>query len=781
MALLVIVAACGGGGGGGSDDLQIRFDRSAVSLSAQEGPNPGQGAVVINATAVGGSATESVFVGAELQGVGLVQPIAVSIDTNARTAQITLVPNTTLVPGTYSGNVRLLACKDPQCVAHHAGSPFTVSYTSVITPRFRVSVNSLNFAAVETTQADARMVEVTLPQGVTASTIAVEYGAGATPWLQFNSQGQNYVVRPLGGLPVGEYTAVLRLEASPTELPIRIPVQLRVSAGLVVQPALDLTINSNSPISATSGDAPISAAAGVSATQWSASSNHGWLRLDAASGTIGTPLRWRVDPVAFAGLTNQATHEAIVSVSAPGSALAQQEIRVRLTKDVAELIAADTVAVQEGEAGEVLLYGRRLDQLQQPASQVRTIGFTTLQVSPRSASLMSLRVPALSAGQYEILLQTASGLPTRSVRLLVVAAQERHETWVDSAGQKGALLWDAANQAAFVVDLARSAVVRIKPSTSPASTTLEQSARVVPNLAGIALSPDRHSILATTRSGQLLELSPQDLMTVNERQLGRPVGTQFPASMPLMVTADGFLLATGGDQWSPVLAYDLARSESTTLSGSAYTFYSGPWGLVSGNGQRALVTQTAGLSPAPALLYRDSVNNELAPYASTSSPTFFYHASADRRGTRWLLDSQRVVDFSLNTLGLLPVPFPGGWYPQTSAMSRDGNRAYVLAVNGSVSSSRIFVFDTATAVGSINVFPLLGTFDPQLSPSCLSPTLTDNCNSFASRMVLMDDDRTLILAGDRRVGLVPVPLALRGAAPSVLVIRAPHLLQDQRR
>jgi hypothetical protein len=776
-ALLVFVAACGGGGGGGSSDgLQIRFDRNSVSLTAQENPNPGQGGEVINATAVGGSASESVYVGAELQGVGIVVPIDVSVDTVARTAQITLVPNTTLLPGTYTGTVRLLACKDAQCAAHHVGSPFNVSYTAVITPRFKVSVASLDFATFETVQPEARVVEVTLPQGVSASTVAVEYGAGTAAWLQVSPQGSNYAVRPQGGLAVGDYSAVLRIEAGQTQLPIRIPVRHRVSAGLVVPSGVDVTINSSSPASMTSGEVPVTAASGVSATQWSASSSRAWLRLASASGSMGTPLRWQLDPLAFAAMSNQALHEAVLTVSVPGSALAPQELRFRLTKDVAELISADTLAVQEGEAGEVLLYGRGLDQLQQPATQVVSRGFTAQQVSPRSSSLMSLQAPALAAGQYEISLQTASGLPTRSVRLVVAAAQERHETWIDSSGLKGPLLWDAANQAAFTVDLARSAVVRIKPFTSTSNTTLEQSTRVVPNLAGIALSPDRRSVLATLRSGQLLELSPQDLSTVNSRELGRPVGAQWPTHLPLIVTADGFLLATGGDQWSPVLSYDLVRDAAVPLSSSTYTFYSGPWGLVSGNGQRTLVTQTAGLSPAPPLLRRDGVNTEMAPYPVSSSPSFFYAASADRRGTRWLLDNQRVVDFNLNTLGLLPVPFADNWYPQTSAMSRDGSRAYVFAINSTVSASRIFVFDTSTPVGSIQVFPLLGAFDPSLSPSCLSPTTSETCNGYASRMVLMDDDRTLVLAGDRRIGLVPVPASLRPAVPNTQPVRAPHVL-----
>ena len=98
-------------------------------------------------------------------------------------------------------------------------------------------------------------------------------------------------------------------------------------------------------------------------------------------------------------------------------------------------------------------------------------------------------------------------------------------------------------------------------------------------------------------------------------------------------------------------------------------------------------------------------------------------------------------------------------------------------MDGFVSDSRVFVYDTSVNVGSGNVYPLLGVIQPWLSPSCLSPTTTDTCNGYLSRMVLLDDDRTLLLAGDRRIGLVPVPSGLRGGTPSALPLRAPHAMR----
>lgn len=776
LALLGLLAGCGGGGGGGgSEGMQIRFDRSSLSLTAQENDSAGVGAQVILATASGGSASDSLYVGAEVQGTGVLQPIAVEIDTGARTARITVAPNTSQPVGTYSGTVRLLACKDQLCATHHAGSPFTVSYTTVITPRFKASAASLSFTAVETVQPAAQVLQVTLPQGVAGSTAAVEYGAGVSPWLQVTAQGQDYAVRPQAGLAVGDYSAVLRLEAGGTHAPVRIPVQVRISAGLVVPVEQAITIDSRSPASAAAGELAIGVAAGVNAGQWAATSSQPWLRLVSSTGALGTALRWQIEPQAFLGLLNQATHDASVTVTAPGTGLASQTWRLRLTKDMAELVGSDALPVLAGEAGELVLYGRRLDQLQQPASQVVGTGFVPQQVNLRSANMISVQVPALVAGSYEVTLQTASGLPTRAVRLHVLAPQERQQVWVNTSGQKGALLWDAVNGTAFAVDLAQRAVLRIEPTTGPGGDALALSSRTVPGLAGIALSPDRRSLIATTESGQLLTLSPQDLATLSTRDLGRTVGPQWPAHLPQVVTGDAWLLATGGNQWAPVLSYDLLRSAVAPLNGSSsYTFYSGPWGLVSPNGQRALVTQTAGLSPAPGLLRRDAVDGALSTVPTSSAPSFFYQVASDRRGTRWVLDNRMVVDFDLNTLGELPQQINGNWIALTAAISRDGSRTYVYTVNGTVSDSMIFVFDTRVAVGAGRQFPLLGQIQPWLSPSCLSPNTSDSCNGYASRMVLMDDDRTLMLAGDRRIGLVPVPAGLRGGVPAAQGARAPH-------
>lgn len=774
----LLLAACGGGGGGGGNDgMQISYDRTVVSLTAQESVNVGQGAQVIVATARGGSASESLYVGAEVQGVGLVSPIPVTLDTVARTAQITLVPNTTLDPGTYSGSVRLLACKDPLCAAHHAGSPATVSYTTTITARFKASAAQLDFTSFETVLPEARLLQVTLPAGVSSSMATVEYPAGASAWLQVTPQGPNYTLQPNASLPVGTYNAVLRLETSPPQAPLRIPVQHRVSAGLLLPAGVDVTVNTGSPATITSGEIAVTTAAGVNAASWAASSDQSWLSLAATQGATGSAIRWRLEPTAFAALSNQATHEALVTVSVPGSPLAPQQLRLRMTKDVAELVGADSVAVLAGQAGEVLLYGRRLDQLPQPATQLSSPGITPLQVQVRSANLMALQVPALAAGIYELGLTTAAGLPTRSVHLRVGTAQERQQTWVSSSGLKAGLVWDEASQSAFMIDVAQSAVVRVKVNTQSGTTALEQQSRVIASLAGIAPSPDRSALIATTLDGRVLKLSTQDLSTLNSQVLGRTLGEQWVRSVPLMVTGDNHLLATGGDQWAAVLSYDLLRNVALPLSQAVYTFYSGPWGLVSRNGQRMLVTQTAGLSPAPPLLRRDAVNAELVPFANGQEPRYFYRAAADWRGTRWLLDEQRVVDFDLNVLGLLPAPLASDWYAQASVMSRDGSRAYVLAINSAVSSVKVFVFNTSTPVGATNTYPLLGTFDPLLAPSCLSPTTSDTCQGYASRMVITDDDGSLVLAGDRRIGIVPIPLAYRGGVPSAQGLRAPHALQ----
>jgi hypothetical protein len=760
LGFLTALSGCGGGGGAGSDSgtnaLQLSVAAGRLDMAVLEGANAGQGAVSLTARLTGGSGNESVFIGVEVTGQGVLLPIPVDIDTTARTGTATVAPNPSLPAGSYSGTLRVLACLDALCVSPIAGSPTTVNYTSVVQPRFRASVPSLAFAAAESVQPTAQAFAVTLPAGAVSATHTVRYGANANGWLQVQGNGPNFTVRPNAGLSAGTYTADIELDSGTAQPRVTVAVRLNVSAGLVVAPSVETRVLSTSPATVTSGSLPIEAAAGVAATQWSAHTASPWLRLVATSGALGTPLQWNVDPQAFAGLATGTTADAEVTVSA-GNGLTPQRVQFRLTKEVAEIETADSLAVGAGEAGEVLLYGRLFDTAD-TVQRLQARGFTPGAVTVRSPTLLSMQVPALPAGTYELSLATASGLPTRTVQLKVLAPVDRGMQAVATTGLKGALLWDAASQSAFVHNASQSSVMRVQLGGTPSAPTATTTSRVVPGIIGMALSPDRASLVVVTSAGRILDLSTQDLSVLATRETGRTIDQAANSGMPLAVTGDNRLLMSMGSQWGGVLHYDLGRSQSLPLPSGNFTFYSGPWGRVSPNGQRLMLVQSAAISPRPPLLLRDAGDGLLRAF-QPEPVSFYFRGSSDRRGLRWALDGT-VYSHELVAQGQLEPP--SGWYGQESAMSRDGSRTYLFTRNAATSLSMIWVFDTSTPVGAGYNYPVLGSLEPLLQPSCANQVQDDSCNGYATRLVLTDDDRSLLAVGDRQLVVVPLPVGLRG-------------------
>jgi hypothetical protein len=186
-----------------------------------------------------------------------------------------------------------------------------------------------------------------------------------------------------------------------------------------------------------------------------------------------------------------------------------------------------------------------------------------------------------------------------------------------------------------------------------------------------------------------------------------------------------------------------------------------------------VMVQSASITPNPPLLWRDTANGALVAFGAAAPLSFFYRASSDRRGTRFVLEDT-VYNFDLTVHGRLPLP--AGWYGTESAMSRDGSRTYLFARDDLNSQSRIWVFDTSQQRVTTLDHPLLGYFEPWLNPSCSNQVQDDNCNSYSTRMVLTDDDRTIVAVGDRYLAVVPVPVNLRGGVLPAQARRAPYRL-----
>jgi hypothetical protein len=785
LALAALLSSCGGGGGGGDGggaagtgtgggELQVSFNTANLSFSQTEGLPDANATKVISASASGGDGKERIYVGATIDGQGIQPAVPVEVNVDARTARITVQADAALPPGTYNSRLTLLACRDAACNLHVRGSPFTVNVTTTIAARLKASSSSVALAAPELSVSEVQALAVTAAQG-TDATPEVVYPPGQTSgWLRVTAEPAGFRLRAeSGALRPGTFTAKLLLRVPDSRQDLEIPVSFNVTAGLVVQAALNLRITSTSPASASQGEIPVLPVPGVTVATWAAAANVPWLVIDTASGAPGNPVRWHIDPARFASLANQQVQEGMLTIV--GAGLSAQTVAVTLNKDVAEILAVDRLAVLAGETGEVLLYGANFDQLASPLQNLSITGASADSAQRLSPQVIRVTVPALAAGDRAVTLTTASGLPTRGASLQVLASRPHGYQAITTEGSKAGSLWDAASQTLFVVNRALGSVMGFRLGGTVAAPTSTIITRSIPNLRNIGLGRDG-SLLALVSPDTLLTLSTLDLSTLRTRSTGAAAG-QVMESLPLAVTGEDTLWYASSQGY--LATYDLVRDQlKKVMSGTSggYSFYMGPWAGVSANGRRMLMPQSGSISPQPPMLRRDALDGLLVAFPNSAPLGFFTRYSSDRRGARWLLEGQAVYDFDLGIEGRTTAP--ADWFGVQSAMSRDGTRAYVYTLHNNAIGTytepspiihlpRIYVFDTSTPLTTTLAYPVLGYIELADYPACRATQGPTSCEPYVSSMQLSSDDRTLMVVGDRRLVVAPVPDNLRGGVPAL--------------
>jgi hypothetical protein len=774
VLFVAFLTACGGGGGGGSDGITIRFSTSSVNFAGIEGTPIAPQVVVANAS---GSTDQTIYVGAEvLQGTALQLPITFTVDAAARSAQIALQPRTDLAAGTHTGRVRLLACADELCNRHHSGSPFDVNYSIVVAPRLGFpNDTAVALAVAETTVGTDRAVNVQLPAPGTVLATQVAYSNG-NGWLNVQQSGAGLVLRASAvGLVPGTYAAQVQVQGGQPLQQATLPVTLTVSSGLVVPATADVTLATASPPSTLVGAIVVGLAPGVADGRWQATSSKPWLELTVASGTAADPstnsIGYLLDRNAVAALANGQTHTAYITVTSPAGLLGQS-IAFRMHKDLAEAVSVDVLALRPDQAGELLVYGR-FAEADDPAAYLRIAGAAPLSVERLGAGLLKVQMPAMPIGTYTLTMANDAAVPTRAHDVKVLAAQDYAYASVDTQGDKGPLLWDPQTRSLLTMNRDLSSLMRF---AFVGGTQWTPTAYSVPGLLNLGMTVDRGRLLSLSAPNWAVLHDPVTLQPTGLFTLaGEPYG-HAPPQIPLTITGDNRLWTGGGMGFGLLGTLDLDTGEQRTLPGR-FDFYSGPWGTVSRNGRRLLMTQSLSISPAPPMLAVDLADSII----STVPPTGFNgfaRVSQSRDGSRTALESIAVFDAAWNRMG--NITLPARWIGLRTMLSRDGSRAYVYALHedavGTYSEPdpivfrpRIYVLDTSTTLTTLVDFPILGSFDLADDPSCrVTQPTGPACSPYGVQTVLSDDDRTVFAIGDRKLVVVPVPGGLRPASASVL-------------
>ncbi|NDY93637.1 hypothetical protein [Ideonella livida] len=756
-----LLAACGGGGGGsGEEPFRLDFDAGPVELQTVQGQ--AAPAVTLNVNSRG-ETRDPIYVGAEASGPGVLTPLEVDVRGNSAVVKVQADP--WLTPGTYTGTLTLLACRDTRCLAHHPGSPHVVRFSTTIHPRLSLPVTPLALSAPQGGAAVTTRVALPagLPGGLTVGTDA--------DWLQARQDGAELVLSAApAGLAQGLHTATVQLrQRQPVSQEASLTVQLTVTTGLLTPAQVHLDLDARATPESLRGTLPVTVAPGVVATRWQASVDVSWLRLVRASGTLAEPLVWEVDAAQLAQLPYGTRTDALLRLQLDG--VDDGQVRLSVGQLTPTLDSVDLLALTPGQPGTVLAWARGLDGLDTPQALRAAVVVDEGRVSPLAVSrlgpqLLAVSLPALPAGSHSLRLHNPLNLASPTRTLQVLAPVDRSAQGLDWAGTLRNLQWDAVGQALFMHRSDTGELLRVDLSGAQARV----SRRALPALREFSLSRDHDTLLAATRDGRWLLLDPATLATRDDLPLANSPAAA-PSDLPLPVTGDGLAWVRTDEGWAGLVVMDsLTQAPNVWLSPWEWSFYQGPWAAVSPDGRRLLMTQSAGLSPPPPLLRREAsggrsgVAASLARLPAQADGDYFYAASANREGSRWLLDHARLVDFDLQPRGRLTLP--EGWVGLASALSGDGRRAYVYSMAAAAIGTyaepapippRVQVFDTGAEPDASGQLPWLGFVPVPEAVACRVTQGPTPCQPYRAHLLLTDDQRTLLLAGDRRLLVLPVP------------------------
>lgn len=620
-----------------------------------------------------------------------------------------------------------------------------------------VSPTSIDFSTTEGGEA-VRDLTVTAPSWNPTLTHDVSYtGGAANGWLQVLPTSTGYrLTAQAAGLPAGSYSARMVISGDISTTAQTVYVSLTVGPGLVQVAPRSLEFTSETAADALTGSATIALGAGPTRT-WSATSNQSWLVLDTASGSTGSALTYHVDASALAAQANGSTRNAQVTVTAAG-VITPMTFDVTVTKRLTQLLYASPSVRQAGLAQTILVSGSGFNAVSDLAARVGVAGVSGVTVTRVSDTQLSLALPSLAAGQYNVQVTHASGLPASTASFHVLASAAAPAARIAQTGIKRALLLDAPRKAVLLLNGDLGQIQRWSWASGSWVSTGNQA---VAGLNGIGLSPDGNTLVASSSAGEVQLLDPATL-ELRTRHANSTNPLYMGASdWTLPVTNDGRVWLSSGSGWNSLITFDLAAAAFTQPDlGSLFgQFYFGPWGFVSGNAERLLLTQSNSITPAPPMLFADMRNGQVqtAPLTETAS----YRAVFNEDASRLVLDSGKVVDGNFGTVA--NIVLPNGHSPAAAAFAPDGRKLYVLGVTDSfyagTSLPTVWVLDSSAAQTGTTQLPVLGSFDLAESYSyvCNWQGGGDTGCLSAPLMKLSPDGRTLVIAGPTALLSVPIP------------------------
>ena len=468
---------------------------------------------------------------------------------------------------------------------------------------------------------------------------------------------------------------------------------------------------------------------------WTATSSAPWLEVSPASGTTGAGPgpTLSVSPATLETLPF-GPHEATVSLryAVPGAGNELVTVPVALTMGLQQVVRVMPRTVVAGAPGPATLYCAGFDGYTH-ATNVEVGGLlATLDSYGSVTSYVTL--PTLPAGTYPVSVQNLLGLRLSQASLQVIDPVTRAATAIASPGRKTQLAFDDASGTLYAANPGGGTVERFREAAGWA-----RDAVAIAGLRDAALSPEGTVLAAAAGAGvkvidtaSFALASPQPTALVTE-----PGAETF--DWRIAYGADGLALLVRVDAEAGLYLFD--GSALAPPAGTARW-----WGQpgVSGNGEMIWIARPD-LPPLPLAVIMPGWSPIWTP---VPVPFTAGHVAADRGARRILFQRDGAATSTSDTL-LVDTGYLGaapGRLPPTIANAlptQDGLRA----IGWDPVAGQVRVFDLGSAPDAVTgLFRELGAgIDPAASPGA------------GAVMTLSVDDRTLFLAGDLALVVVPLP------------------------
>lgn len=612
---------------------------------------------------------------------------------------------------------------------------------------------------------------------------AIAEGPAIAPGIPMTLTGMTAQARlqPRADLAPGDYVGrVLFLVCTDVNCaqqvagsPLTISYTVTVLSKVQSNSPLTLVTAETDPAKPLAGSVRIDAPAGSPAFTWTAKALDSWVKVTRAQGQSGTNLDYELDWAHVGPMPNEFEQTARIQLTTTRANEADTVIGVRVRKALPTIESVTPQALIVMRTTRVVVRGRNFEGLTQLAERVQVTGGTVVGAARLSDKALLVDVAPNLLGEMTFRVRNALSTPTNEGRAQIVAPREYDYSSLEAPGVKRSAVLDPSTHHVYAANVERGLLQKFYCASSGCNS--EDLA--MPGLFDVGIHPSGSWLTTTSRGAT--DVVHRVRIPFISIDIAVPVAGKVGGGDPLIgngiaTTNDGRAWIGVGDGVRNGLSYVDASAGNivpVVPAGSAeFALAEGPWFSTPATGERLLTVLGAASSD---LHYLDASVGTLK--RATAAPRFRRTSSSDA-GDRVLYDTDAVLDADFQLIGnLMLASTDTGYVKVGGAMSRDGRRAYVLAIGA---TARVFVFNTAMASPTAPLVPI-GSFDIADLPSCAPGPA---CTAPAVIVKAAADSNTLFMVGNERLVVAPIPQQWRSAAPPLqaLHLQAQPLVKAQR-